>query len=65
MEETIYSTLLEVAAVLRWFGKFREANIIINLAVLCQARKVETADDLQAWREAEVLATGNNTTQEG
>ena len=55
MEEKITETLERIVAVLRFFGKFKTADIISSLCVLMKTENIEYEADLIAYTEKRIM----------
>lgn len=53
MEENLAETLLDTKDVLRWLGKYREANALVMLSRLLRVHDLDTLDKLTAFVERE------------
>lgn len=51
MEEQLSERLKKLADLLHFLGKNQEANILIDLAVICQVKNVQTSEDLKDYRK--------------
>lgn len=46
MEEAIYDTLFALSNIMHWFGRYREANILVMTGRLLRVRNLHTMKDL-------------------
>ena len=51
MDESVKQILLKVSKVLHFLGKYKEANIIIDLAVICGIKGCVRYEQLKEWRD--------------
>ena len=50
MPEKPYELLLKVADILHFLGKYDLAGMIVDLAVICSVKKLETLEEVHTYR---------------